>query len=430
MMIKNPPSQKPASIPPSPSSADANSAAEIRQRAEAQYSQQSRQEDTLSLVETQRLVHELGVHQIELEMQNDNLRDAHDELERRLDFINLFNFTSVGYFTMGSEGNILQVNISGEQLLNDDRQSLIGARFGLFVTEMDQPVFKAFLKTVFSTHVIQSCGVALEREDDEPMWVSIEGISANEGQECRITVQDITSRREMEEDLLGLNNTLEKRVVARTLELQQANRALTYAQETERRVLALEMNDELGQLLNVVKLSLEMVSMVGLEDGQKQVDDAGKLVGKMIKQVRRIMLELRPSMLDDMGLLPTLRWLFTSYFEQTGVHVQFTGANLDQRFEPQVEINAYRIIQAALTNIIRHSADKTALVEVSADAQSLRIQVSDHGNGFDLRTALGQITATGLSGMVERARQVGGKLTIDTQPGQGTTISAVLPLKG
>jgi signal transduction histidine kinase len=233
----------------------------------------------------------------------------------------------------------------------------------------------------------------------------------------------------MELELLDLNTRLEQRVVERTLELQQANRALAEAQETERRALALELHDELGQVLNRVKLSLDLVPMLEGEESRKHFDLARELVRDLIRRIRQISLELRPSMLDDMGLQPTLAWLFDTYHEQTGSPVVYKGENLDQRFYPRLEITAYRIIQEALSNIIHHGIKKDVDVEVGVIGQTLRIQISDQGGGFDVQSALAKRTSTGLSGMRERARQVGGTLKIESTQDQGTTITAVLPLK-
>jgi signal transduction histidine kinase len=103
--------------------------------------------------------------------------------------------------------------------------------------------------------------------------------------------------------------------------------------------------------------------------------------------------------------------------------------NLDQRFLPRVEINAYRVIQESLTNIIRHAVNKPVEGEVMADDQVLKLRICDQGGGFDLHAALEKKTSTGLSGKRERAHQLGGELSIDPKPGQGTTLAAVLPLK-
>ncbi len=139
-------------------------------------------------------------------------------------------------------------------------------------------------------------------------------------------------------------------------------------------------------------------------------------------------LNLRPSMLDDMGLLPALNWLFNDYQNHTGEVVIFEQTGLEQRFLPQLEITAYRIIQEALTNIIRYAGDKQVYVNAWADEQSLNLQVVDRGVGFDPVATLSQRSSSGLSGMRERARLLGGELVIESSPGAGTILTVRLPV--
>jgi signal transduction histidine kinase len=133
-------------------------------------------------------------------------------------------------------------------------------------------------------------------------------------------------------------------------------------------------------------------------------------------------------MLDDLGLLAALHWLFQNYHTQTGEVVEFVSSGLDQRFSPDIEITAYRITQEALTNIIRHSQSKQVHVNAWADRHSLNLQIADRGVGFDPPTRLSGHASSGLSGLRERARLLGGDLIIESAPGAGTSLSVRLPL--
>jgi signal transduction histidine kinase len=210
--------------------------------------------------------------------------------------------------------------------------------------------------------------------------------------------------------------------------LHDLSRKLVEVQEAERRALALELHDELGQILNSVKLSLDMIPLLPEAGAQKQFQRASTLVSDLVGRVRRMALELRPSMLDDMGLLPALLWLFRSYQSQTNTAVEFSHTNIEQRFSPQVEITAYRIVQEALTNAIRHAKNKQVSVNVWTDKYSLNLQVVDHGGGFDVKKVNSTNTSSGLSGMRERARLIGGELIVESVPGEGTSLTASLPL--
>jgi PAS domain S-box-containing protein len=170
--------------------------------------------------ETQRLVHELEVHQIELEMQNAELRQARDGLEALLEkYTDLYDFAPVGFFTLDREGAISAVNLSGANLLGIERAQLVGRRFGLFVAVEIRPAFTAFLEKVFTSPAKEACEVALLKGGKHPLFVQIEAVAAASGQECRVAVIDISVRRQLEENLEILHTDL----AARAAELEAAN---------------------------------------------------------------------------------------------------------------------------------------------------------------------------------------------------------------
>ena len=206
------------------------------------------------------------------------------------------------------------------------------------------------------------------------------------------------------------------------------SRQLLEIQEAERRTLALELHDELGQLLNSVKLSLDMIPQFPPEIGKKQYAQASSLMGDLIERVRNISLELRPSLLDDLGLLATLNWLFENYQGRTNEPVKFNYSNLEREFSPDLKIVIYRIVQEALTNVIRHAENKKVFVDIWQDKTSVYLRIADHGGGFDVNQTLTKSKSTGLSGMRERARLLGGELLIESALGEGTTLTANLPL--
>jgi len=138
-------------------------------------------------------------------------------------------------------------------------------------------------------------------------------------------------------------------------------------------------------------------------------------------------LNLRPSMLDDIGLLPTLQWHFERFTNQTGIKINFKSDSFDERFPTEIEIAAYRIIQEALTNIARYANVKEAFVGLTRQGSTLWIDVLDNGKGFDPSIDLDTPTS-GLGGMRERAEIAGGYLTVKSYPNQGTQIFATLPL--
>ncbi len=223
------------------------------------------------------------------------------------------------------------------------------------------------------------------------------------------------------------NARLFEQVSAGREHLRALSQRLVEIQEAERRTLALELHDELGQLLSSTKMSLDLLPPLPEESAQEHLVRAKSLVGELVRRVRQMSLELRPSILDDLGLLAALLWLFKNYKAQTGQAVDFEYSGLDRRFSPPLEITVYRIVQEALTNVIRHAGVTQVGVNIWSDNQSLNLQIVDRGKGFDAAEALARHDSSGLSGMRERARLLGGELVVESTPGEGTSLSLRLP---
>ena len=158
------------------------------------------------LDDTLRLVHELEVHQIELEMQNAELRRSRDEFETLLDkYADLYDFAPIGYVTLDDKGAICAANLTGARHLGIDRSRMVGKRFGQFIADDDRAPFSEFLDKVFMTKNRELCEMKLIRENDPPLFVRIEAVALESKQECRLAFIDITRRKQAEEKLLRLN---------------------------------------------------------------------------------------------------------------------------------------------------------------------------------------------------------------------------------
>jgi signal transduction histidine kinase len=211
--------------------------------------------------------------------------------------------------------------------------------------------------------------------------------------------------------------------------LQHLSQRLIQAQEQERRHLARELHDEVGQALTGLRLALELAERLPAEQRAERLADAHRATQDLIAKIRVLSLDLRPAMLDDMGLLPALLWQLKRYREQTGISVELRHWGLDQRLPSTVETVAYRVIQEALTNIARHAGVPTATVTLLASDGQLLVQIRDAGRGFVLSDVLANNASSGLVGMQERVALLGGTLSIETEPGQGVCITADLPLR-
>lgn len=203
---------------------------------------------------------------------------------------------------------------------------------------------------------------------------------------------------------------------------------LVNAQENERRALAYELHDEIGQQLTCLNMVLEIGTHAPAEQQRTRLHEAQRLVADLTGQVRRLSLDLRPPMLDDMGLLPTLLWHFQRYTQQTNVIVDFRYGGLAHALPPHIAIGAYRIVQEGLTNVARHAQTTIASVRVWVSAGQLKITIEDQGCGFDTAAASLIGPSVGVTGMYERAQLLGGQFSLDSTPGEGTCIRVTLPL--
>ena len=218
---------------------------------------------------------------------------------------------------------------------------------------------------------------------------------------------------------------VEAELRANTLQLQTLSRRVLEAQETERRRVAHELHDELGQALTAIKINLQTrgrfqnVSTEGLDSENIRIlDDA-------LQQVRRLALALRPSMLDDLGLGPALRWLGEQTAARSGFEVTMNIPVLEPRLPPDMETACFRIVQEALTNIMRHAGAKHVTIDLQREDASMVLSVQDDGRGFDLAAVRSRAVhggSMGVSGMQERALLVGGQLEITSAPGQGSQL--------
>ncbi|NLC70682.1 MAG: sigma 54-interacting transcriptional regulator [Desulfuromonadaceae bacterium] len=178
--------------------------------------------------ETQRLVHELEIHQIELEIQNAELCRARDELEKALEmYTDLYDFAPVGYFTLDRNGEIVAVNLRGAAILGFERSRLIGRHFGQFVTAGERPAWVSFLDSVFSEEGEKRWEIAATIDGNPLIFAHIEAIACASGQHCRVAVTDITERRRSQQELEKNQQELEDRVKERTDDLGRANEQLT-----------------------------------------------------------------------------------------------------------------------------------------------------------------------------------------------------------
>jgi signal transduction histidine kinase len=211
--------------------------------------------------------------------------------------------------------------------------------------------------------------------------------------------------------------------------LQRLSRNLLEAQENERRAIARELHDELGQSLQAIKINVQTAQRFPQENAARLIDTIG-LVDHTIQQVRALSVDLRPSLLDDLGLVVALEWYVQRQAQRFGFDGQFVATPSDLRLNPTVETTCFRIVQEALTNVARHAKAKHVWVNLQQQAEELQLEIRDDGVGGDVSAMQAralQGNSFGLLGMRERAELAGGTFTIKSAPAQGTKIHLSFP---
>ncbi len=208
---------------------------------------------------------------------------------------------------------------------------------------------------------------------------------------------------------------------------RDAVRRVIEAQELERKRLARELHDETGQALTSILLGLKSIEHVGGVAVQDGVESLRGLVVETLQNVRRLAVELRPSALDDFGLVAALDRLAATYGEQIGLEIEIDSRVPAERLPQAVETTLYRVVQEALTNVVKHADASRVSILVVQTGSSVTAVIEDDGQGFDATVT--RQDALGLTGMRERAALVRGKVAVESSPGSGTTVRVEVPLQ-
>ena len=324
-------------------------------------------------------------------------------------------------------------------------QAFIGRKVGFL---KGNPEFLRFVRGFFaSARVRQSQEIRVDigplGKSAQPRVYLIVGQKYQRGARAVLVGIDITERKQNERERERLltqvqeaRGKLSKRVEERTAALQVATHRqealsarLVETQEAERRHLARELHDEIGQVLTGLKLLLETAPQQSGK-GQDPLHEAQGIVSDLLQQVRQLSINLRPQILDDLGLLVALEWYFQTYERRTRISVRFgRGTVKETVLSPELKTTIFRVVQEALTNIARHAQVSAASVRLRQSKRTLELKIGDQGVGFHPTKALDNLTS-GLSGMQERVRLVGGQFKVVSRPGRGTLLTATVPIGG
>ncbi len=210
-------------------------------------------------------------------------------------------------------------------------------------------------------------------------------------------------------------------------ELRNLSARLVETQETERKNISRDLHDAVGQSMSAVQFELHDLGLVLApypEPLRTRVDRMRELVESSVAMVRNMALLLRPSMLDDLGLAAALEWQADQVSKSTGVRIEMASDAFSSDLPEEHKICVFRVVQEALNNVCRHARASSVEIALQSNERGISVKIRDDGRGFRLPRRNG----LGLIGMQERVESLGGRLTVDSEPGRGTTIEIALPL--
>ncbi len=391
--------------------------------------------DSLLPVEMLRVLHELRVHQVELEMQNEKLRQTQQEIEAsHARYFHLYEFAPVGYCTLSEQGVILQANLHLRSMLGMSQETLLRRPLSQFIHPEDANEYELYRRLFSDADPLPAMVLRLLCASAPPIWASIKSAAGQDSKgssERLMAISDITDLKLHEVRLQKFNLALETEVLASISQLKRMYTRLLLAQENERKRIALDLHDSLGQTLSAIKLigGHRLASLHSHRSRAEKVFASALLkdLAGAIEEVRRISMNLRPSMLDDLGLLATITWLI-AHFKAANPSIHVTEQiELEEEVIPEVlKITLFRILQEASHNIEKHSQATGVTFTLALVGGHLTLSVFDNGQGCDPRS-VGQSNShggLGLASMQERTELSGGTFELRSSPEGGTLVVA------
>lgn len=391
----------------------------LRRQAEERLRATSREVAAMPVEDVQQLVHELQVHQVELEMQNEELRRAQLELEAARDrYVDLYDSAPTGYLTLDAKGTILGANLPACALLGVPRKDLLGQSAMPFVTAKDQAAFLRHLRELAATGMGQVCEVDLARQDGVSRSVRFESVAvqdeARRGSHVLTALMDITERLRAEAALRGSQQRLAH---------QQ--------QRGEREEIGHDLHDGILQSLYAVGLGLEAGKDCISEAPDKAAAALTHGIGELnfvMQEVRRFIGGLEGEGLAAIDLPGSLRTMAETLARLHGRQVRvFIDQAAASKISPLHSLQILNLVKEALSNSFRHGRATLAQVSLRRLQKGLRVMVRDNGKGLRRENAPGD--GHGFVSMAARANRLGGLLAVQSKPGKGTRVVLDLPRK-
>lgn len=364
-----------------------------------------------------------------------------DDATRRLGAI--VESSSDAILSVTPDGFVTTWNGGAERIFGYTANEMIGRSILTIIPPHLQLDRARLLATVRGAQDIQSYDAVRLTKDGRSIDVSVtlSPLKDSVGQFVGVSkvIRDISDWKRGEVLLRQAHEALEMRVQERTAELSAANHSLRIlssrlmqVQEEERSRLARDLHDEVGQLLTALKIDLQDIRHSEAEKARfGSLTDSLELVDRLLTQVRSLALDLRPSLLDDLGLVSALRWYANRQAARNGWTLSLLVEGMAGRVPVPIEVTCFRVAQEALTNVAKYARAKTIDLALRRQDEEVTLIIQDDGVGFDVpsarRRALGGVSV-GLLGMEERVRLAGGSLVISSALGEGTRLELYFPL--
>ena len=340
----------------------------------------------------------------------------------------IFQDAAEGIFQTGFDGRYMNVNpalchMHGYDSPEEMLREVPSVEDHLFSDPGQRAFFFALLEKHGRVKAFES---RVNTRKDSKIWVSINAraiAGANGAARLEGTMENITERKRAESMMLAAQRSLE-----------DLSRTLLKKLEAERHHVAHELHDEVGQVLTVVKMGLESIKREPASSAfADKLDENIAAIKRALAQVRNLSVNLRPAVLDDLGLVAALRWLASSATSSTGLDIEVQADDdIEPRLSSGLATVCFRVAQEALTNALRHAGASTIKIELCGLRKEFALIISDDGKGFDVKAARAQTShggGFGLLAMQERTALSGGTLTIDSTPGEGSKITALFPIR-
>jgi PAS domain S-box-containing protein len=345
----------------------------------------------------------------------------------------IFQYSVGAIFLWDDMGHLVDGNPSACELTGFSREELVTLHVFDLIPKQDRSKVSEVLRDFRFLRTMTGEGFLL-RKDGETRNVEYRAVArifdglhlgvlrdVTESRRAKDTGEDITKRKQAKTSLRGS-----------ATRLRELSRWLVDVQEQERRHLARELHDEIGQVLSTIRLNLSSSLDSSSCATRTRLEESISIVDKAIQQVQSISFDLRPSMIDDLGLIATLRWAAERQAERANFKLNFAAESIGERLPADLEIACYRVAQEALTNIVRHAHARNVSFKFRQRDNEITIVICDDGVGFDAaakrrRIALGP--SLGLRGMQERAELLGGTFVITSSLRTGTKIQVQIPLE-